>query len=117
VRHARRLFSLAVLFLLLFATLGCRSHGVSVTVNNDSGGNVRNLEVQYPGGSFGKSVLPHSGSYSYRVKILREGAIMIAFDGPDGKTHRSTGPTYSSNADGNLTATIDRQNTVTYSQR
>jgi hypothetical protein len=86
-------------------------------VNNDSGGNIRNLEVQYPGGSFGKSVLPQSASYSYRVKILRGGAIVVAFDDPDGKTHRSTGPTYASEADGNLTATIDRQNTVTYSQR
>ena len=86
-------------------------------MRNESGTEIRNLEVQYPGGSFGKSALPKNGSYSYRVKVLRDGGILVAFEDVDGQAHQSTGPTYASNADGTLTVTINPQNTVTFAQR
>jgi hypothetical protein len=104
----------------VFAALlvsGCRSHGVIVTVRNHSGAEVRNLEVQYPGGSFGRSLLKNDESYTYRVKVLRPGTVTVAFEDPRGNIHRSTGPDYPANADGTLAVSIDESSNASYSRR
>jgi hypothetical protein len=100
-RIAVLVFSLAFLSLA-----GCRSHVIVVTVANHSGGAIHNLEVNYPGGAFGKESLANDGTYTYRIKTLRQGEFAITFEDEEGRAHAKKGPKLQSNAEGALDVEI-----------
>ena len=102
-----------LLSLLVFCLLaGCRSHVIIVTVINHSGSEMRNLEVDYPGGSFGKESLPEGGSYTYRIKTLRSGDFTIAFEDPTGHARSKKGPKLTANQEGAMNVDVQSADVV-----
>jgi hypothetical protein len=99
-------FVLLIFFFCLLA--GCRSHVIAVTVTNHSGAEIRNLEVNYPGGSFGKESLADGESYTYRIKTLRAGDFTIAFEDVGGHVRVKKGPKLNGNQEGFLNVEIQR---------
>lgn len=92
------------LFLLLamVGASGCRSRVINVTIENRSGAELRNVEVQYPGGSYGRSAIPAGSTYSYRIKVLRSGALLFSYTDAAGKTVTTTGPAVTPQLEGDL---------------
>lgn len=96
-----------VLPIFLFCLLaGCRSHVIVVMVTNHSGTELRNLEINYPGGSFGKESLADGESYTYRIKTLRAGDFTIAFEDLSGHARAKKGPKLNGNQEGSLNVDI-----------
>jgi hypothetical protein len=93
--------SLYALVLLLTVLVGCRSHVVSVTIHNATATTLRNVEFQYPGGSFGRTVLAPSESYTYRIKVMRPGSPVLNVDA-NGTVRTKTGPSLQRDSEGNL---------------
>jgi hypothetical protein len=91
---------------LLYLLAGCRSHVIVVTVTNHSGAEMRNLEVNYPGGSFGKESLASGESCTYRIKTLRSGEFTIAFEDAGGHAHAKKGPKLNGNQEGSLNVDV-----------
>jgi hypothetical protein len=101
--------ALALLLVGCIATflMACHSTGVNVTVRNNSSEEIRNLEVDYPGGSFGTSSVAGKGSYNYRIKPLGPGEVVVIFDLAGGAKFRQKGPALSRGEDDNLLITLD----------
>lgn len=100
-----RIAALALSFSFLILA-GCRSHVIVVTIANHSGAAIQNLEVTYPGGSFGKASLAESETYSYRIKTLRNGGFAITYLDAAGRSRSKKGPALQANAEGALDVEI-----------
>jgi hypothetical protein len=87
--------------LLITVLIGCRSHVVSVTIHNATNATLRNVEFQYPGGSFGRNVLAPGESYTYRIKVMRSGSSVLNLDA-NGTLRTKTGPSLQANSEGAL---------------
>jgi hypothetical protein len=94
---------------------GCRSHVIAVTVENRSDAAIRNLEVTYPGGSFGKAHLNAGEDYTYRIKTLRDGNLTVSFEDAGGKSHPKQGPKLKADQEGALQVQITAKD-VTFTQ-
>ncbi len=53
----------------LLTITGCRSPYVETTIANRTGGDITELQVDYPSASFGKDVLPNDADFHYRFKL------------------------------------------------
>ncbi len=96
------------LVLILFGCMaGCRSRGINVTIVNTGHSRLRNLELDYPGGSFGRPSLPPNAPYRYRIKITKNGKLKLLFEEAEGKAHSENGPEVHAGDDGAITLTID----------
>lgn len=97
--------------LLLMACLwlsGClTSRVINVTVANQSSGAIRNIEVTYPGGSYGISGLNHQARHAYRIKPFYDGEIQISWQDADGKVRKATGPKLHKDDQGRLVILLD----------
>lgn len=74
------------------AFAGCKSPHVEVTVQNQTGVEVRLLEVDYPNASFGKDSLAPGASMHYRVQLQGSGPIKVQYGDPESKHPQMTGP-------------------------
>lgn len=88
--------------------LGClAAHVVEVDIVNRTEQPIRNVEVTFGGGTYGKSSIPAQSTNHNRIKIFSLAPIQVQFDGPNGKHMTSTGPSLAKNSEGTLTLTID----------
>lgn len=109
-----RIFSVAALALLLS---GCARRYVDFTVKNDSGAPVSTVEVDYPGGSFGKSQIAAGQEFHYRFKSLHDGEIKLSFSDAQGHVIASDGPQWKENHSGNIAVTIASDGKVKWDSR
>jgi len=64
---------------------GCARRYVDMTVRNGSAATLNTVEVDYPGGSFGRSRIDPGQEFHYRFKSLHDGMVKISFG--DGAGH------------------------------
>lgn len=102
------------MLICLLSLGGCRSRGINVTVTNTGDQPIRNLEVDYPGGSFGRPVIEANNLFHYRVKITRDGQMKLLFVESNGREHHENGPHVHAGDDGQMTVTIDRDGNNTW---
>ena len=98
---------LLVLFGVLGLMAGCRSRGINLTIVNTGASALRNIELDYPGGSFGRPLLTPNAPYHYRIKITGNDHLKLLFEESSGKSHRENGPEVHAGDDGDMTITID----------
>lgn len=97
--------------LILLAAVGlnaCHSTGVNVTIRNNAHVPMRNVELDYPGGSFGTGTIGAGSSYSYRIKPTGSGQMVLSFDQDNGKSFKEPGPKVDRGIDGTLTILVDQ---------
>ena len=74
--------SIAALVLLpLVAVTACHSAHVELTVENRTGAEVRQLEVDYPNASFGVDTLASGAVYHYRIQVTGKGPVKVQYTG------------------------------------
>jgi uncharacterized lipoprotein YajG len=100
----RALFALLALCCLLS---GCAAHVVEVDIVNKRPQPIRNIEVTFGGGTYGKSSIAAGTSNHNRIKIFSLAPIQVQFDDIAGKHFTSYGPQLAKNAEGTLTLTIE----------
>ena len=81
-------FCIALVTLCSLISLGCHSHGIDVTIQNNTGVPLRNVEVDYPGAAFGTAIIPPGGSYWYHIKPTQDGDITLGFEQESGKSFK-----------------------------
>ena len=107
--------SLSTLACLLAALLtGCRSRGINITLTNTGGQPIRNIELDYPGGTFGTPAIQPNDSFHYRMKILGDGQMKLIFQESDGREHHEKGPEVRAGDDGEMTVAIDKDGNNTW---
>ena len=114
VRLARSSAKIGAIALLLVAVSGCRARFVQATVTNDSGQTLHVVEVDYPGASFGCSILAPHASYSYRFKAIGSGALGLSYSDAAGVTHTSAGPIVADGQAGSVTVRIAEHGQVNW---
>ena len=100
-------------FLPLFLCLalsGCTAHVVEVDIVNHRDSAIRNLEVTFGGGSYGRSSIAAGATNHNRIKIFSTAPLQVQFDDVSGKHFSYSGPQFGKNADGSVTLTIDDSN-------
>jgi len=72
---------IALALSLLWLLAGCtfQSKVIHVTLVNTGAAEVRNIEVRYPGATFGVASLPPGKTFEYRVKPFHDGAVEIEY--------------------------------------
>ena len=106
----------AVLF-GLFAAVGCkdyRSFWINVTVVNQTGAPVHDIEVDYPSAGFGINQLAPGAVYHYRLKVNGHGPVSAQYLGAMDKTIRIAGPTVQDNEQGQLTISLLPQGKISF---
>jgi hypothetical protein len=102
------IFRLTFLFLLGMSLSGCswfRQHGVQVSITNESGIAVHNLEFDFPGGSFGVSSIPSGGNVVRWFNPNASGDLTITFLDSNGR-HESKFPHALSRVSGTMALQI-----------
>lgn len=97
---ARRLklgFAAALVFVA-----GCHSYHVDATVENQTGGPVKLLEVDYPSASFGADVLASGADFHYRFQVRGNGPLKVQYTSADGHQAQISGPTVVERQEGGL---------------
>lgn len=88
---SRRHVAIAVALMLTFLASGCQrllhSNGVTIQVVNSSSQFIRNVEVEFPGGSFGIAALRPGGTRARWVRIIGSGLLKLAFVDDKGEHH------------------------------
>ncbi len=97
------LASLTVSLLLL----GCTAHVVEVDIVNQRPEAIRNIEVSFGGGTYGKSSIAAGATNHNRIKVFSLAPIQVQFDDANGKHVTTDGPKLAKNAEGSVTLTID----------
>ena len=83
---------LIIAALTLTTLTGCRSPYVEATIANRTGGDISELQVEYPSASFGKDALPNDADFHYRFKLQGEGPIKLSYTDATHHDHAITGP-------------------------
>ncbi|MBI2683189.1 MAG: hypothetical protein HYX26_08260 [Acidobacteriales bacterium] len=95
---------IALCALLLLA--GCRSRVIVVSTTNTGPSAIHNLEVQYPGGSYGIPVLGPGRTHEYRIKPFRPGDLLVNYLDATGTANKHIGPALKKNDEGRITLMI-----------
>lgn len=75
-------------FTLAVVALGCHSHGIDITIQNNAKVPLRNVEVDYPGAAFGTAVIAPGASFWYHIKPLQDGDVTLGFEPENGKSFK-----------------------------
>jgi len=110
---AKRIVFTAMTITLL-SVAGCKSRFISATIENDTSQPLRMVEVDYPGASFGVSVLAPHASYNYRFKALGTGPVTLSYIEDAGATHTASGPVVNDAQGGLLRVTISEHGAVSW---
>jgi hypothetical protein len=76
----------------LAATTGCHLYHVETIVENQTGGPIQLLEVDYPSASFGVNSLAAGAEYHYRIQLRGSGPLKVQYTGSDGRKTMAEGP-------------------------
>jgi hypothetical protein len=86
----------------LTASFGCHSYHVDATVENQTGGPIQLLEVDYPSASFGADSLGSGAVFPYRIQLRGSGAIKVQYTAPGGRQVEIKGPSMAERQEGTL---------------
>ena len=75
----KTIIAVASVWLLLLTGCTFQSHVIYVSLVNKGQSEARNIEVRYPGGSFGVSSLPPGRTYEYRIKPFYDGSVEVEY--------------------------------------
>jgi hypothetical protein len=98
---SRKILALGILALLGLSA-ACRSPHVDISVENQTGGEIRLLEVDYPSASFGADSLAGGATMNYKVQLQDKGPVKVQYMAPDHKHPQATGPEISEGQYGKL---------------
>ena len=84
---------------------------VEVDIVNNRAEPIRNVEVTFGGGSYGRSSIAAGASHHNRIKIFGTAPIQVQFDDATGKHVTTSGPQLTKNAEGAVTLNIDASGT------
>jgi hypothetical protein len=93
---------------LALASFACRSHGIDVTIQNNSSVPIRNVEFDYPSAAFGTAVIAPGKSYWYHIKPSGNGEVSLSFEPENGKAFREKGPTVHAGDSGTMTLIVEQ---------
>ncbi|SEF66472.1 hypothetical protein SAMN05421819_0745 [Bryocella elongata] len=93
---------------------GCKSAFIGATVTNETGGNISEIEVDYPSASFGTSTLPVGGSYQYRFEVIGSGPLKATWTDSSRKPHSSTGPSLGEGLRGTVDVRLEPDGTAVW---
>lgn len=79
-----------------------------MTIRNNARVPIHNVELDYPGASFGTGSIGAGSSYSYRIKPTDSGPMILSFDQDNGKSFKEPGPNVDRGIDANLTILVDQ---------
>jgi hypothetical protein len=105
---------LALAAAVLLTITGCRSPYVETTVANRTGGDISELQVEYPSASFGKDKLPNDADFHYRFKLQGDGPIKVSYTDAAHHDHSVTGPTLYQGQQGTLRIDINLPDNVAF---
>lgn len=80
---------------------------VEVDIDNHSRAPIKNIEVTFGGGTYGRSSVAAGSMHHNRIKVFSAAPIQVQYDDVTGAHHTSVGPQLTKNADGSLTLTVD----------
>jgi hypothetical protein len=86
----------------VMAATGCRSDWIDVSVMNQTGHEIRELEVDYPSASFGFDRVGPGSEMHYRVQIRGQGAVKVSYSLPGGGSPHAEGVVLSEHEHGQL---------------
>jgi hypothetical protein len=92
----------AILLAALTTFAGCHSYHIDATVENQTGGAIQLLEVDYPSASFGANSLTAGEIYHYRIQLRGNGPLMVQYTGSDGHQVKMEGPALAEPQEGRL---------------
>lgn len=95
---------------------GCKSPHVEVTVVNQTGAEVRLLEVDYPSASFGVDVIKAGDSTHYRIQVQGRGKVKVQYTGQSEKQVQVTGPELMEGEQGTLAITLEPSGKAEFAQ-
>ena len=79
---------------------------IQATVQNNTGGPLQLIEVDYPSASFGTQGLASGAEYTYRFKVLGAGNLKILYTDQSGKERTQSGPELHEGLEGQLQITV-----------
>jgi hypothetical protein len=91
--------ALLILFLALSA---CHSYHIELTIQNNTGGPISLLEVDYPTASFGADTLASGATFHYRIQVRGSAPIKIQYTAANRRQVQITGPTLHENQEGSM---------------
>jgi hypothetical protein len=100
----------------LAMALGCHSHGIDVTIQNNAKVPLRNVELDYPGASFGTGSILPGASYWYHIKPTEDGEITLSFE-ENGKPFRQKEPVVHAGEDGRMIIIVDQNSSRQWTVR
>lgn len=106
VKLRRRYFAGSYAAAALLSLAGCHSSYIDADVRNSTGAALQTVEVDYPGGSFGRSNIAAGADFHYRFKILGSGATKVLWTDARGQDHSVTGPDMHEGQAGHVTITV-----------
>lgn len=80
-----RAFVPALVLAASLAVSGCHSHHIDSRIENQTGGAIHLVEVDYPSASFGIDNMTPGQVYSYRFKVLGSGDLKVQYTDSTGK--------------------------------
>jgi hypothetical protein len=99
--YIKAFFAIAPLPFLI-CSVGCRSHHVEISVENQTGAEVRLLEVDYPNASFGVDSLAAGQTTRSSVQVQGSGELKVEYTAPDRHQAQITGPALVEKQEGKL---------------
>lgn len=106
------LVSAAWSLVLVLSLAGCRSPGITVQLVNQTTGDIRSVEVVYPGGSYGIGHLVRGNSHARWIKPNADGALHISFLDTAGQAHKFEQVTVKRNYAGGLAIVLLPQDQI-----
>jgi hypothetical protein len=101
----------AVAAVSLVTLSACGKRYVELTLTNNSTEPLRTFEIDYPGGSFGRTNLAPGQSFHYRFKSLHDGQLKLIYSDSTGE-HQKPGPEWKENQNGTMTVSIGASGVV-----
>ena len=89
------------------ALSGCAAHVVEVDIVNHRDEPIKNIEVTFGGGSYGRSSMAAGATNHNRIKVFSTAPLQVQFDDASGRHFTYSGPQFGKNADGFVILTID----------
>lgn len=102
-----RSLSLAAVLVAPVFVVGCRSALVETTVVNSGPSVLHNIEVDYPGASFGIPSLAPGQAFHRNLQFRDAGRMKVEFRDSAQKSHSGKGPYAVEGQQGTLTITLD----------
>jgi hypothetical protein len=97
---------LVLISIALILIAGCRSRTIMVSIHNADESPIRNVEVQYPGGSYGAAQIGPGYTHGSRIKPRSAGNIQIGYVDAAGHQQQKSGPRVEKDQEGLIEVTI-----------